>query len=355
MITCVNTESSEFSALAERSGLNPFVLEVQVAKFLDKYGRMPKLDELPGANSEVYLRNFLDLNSKYNTMPLELLLQRTHTSSPEEAIITLNNLYRDLDISHTMIGDKVRINIEKRPSPFELRTTDPVDFSQLNSTLWITNALEDLRIKMGIPVIQVSEEQLAKSGILGAIPEAGKELAFIFNGKIYVNTTRAKNSKEAPTHELMHILMGALKMTNPDLYMTLVSQVQQLENYQDLAREFPNRAQSDIDEELFVREYTRMLLGMDSLYKNVDSKILYDVNYEISRALDTMLKGDNSVRIIPEAIRFGQPLINLGKTVNSQTMRNQFESLFDVAQAHRIMANQRRELMEDGRLKEICD
>lgn len=353
MITCVNTESAEFGALAERSGLNPFVLEVQCAKFLDEHDRWPKLDELRGANSEPYMREFLGLDSKYDTVLASELLRKTNTQSLPEAMVYLNQTFRDLKISYSLIGDKVKIYTDGRPNPFELKITSSTDFKDLSSSIFIGKALESLAEQMGIQTNYYSSEELAKMGILDQIPEAGREAAFIYEGNIYVNTDNA--SVDAPVHELMHVVMGALKVTNPDLYMNLVQQVQQLENYEDLAREFPNRAQSDINEELFVREYTRMLVGMESLFSQVDPKILYEINYELSRSLDTILDGDNSVRVIPEALRFGESLRNLGGIVNSHSMQNKFTEIFDAAQAHRILANVKRHLMETGDLEERCE
>ena len=67
----------------------------------------------------------------------EDLLKKTNTASIEEAIIYLNDIYRNLDIDYTPINDKVKIIIGSRPSKFRVVHTEAVDMSHLSSTVYI--------------------------------------------------------------------------------------------------------------------------------------------------------------------------------------------------------------------------
>ena len=148
--------------------------------------------------------------------------------------------------------------------------------------------------------------------------------------------------------------MGSIKYTQPDLYYNLVQTAQQLSSYQDRALLYSNRSQSDIDEEVFVEEYAKFLSGMDSEFKNLDPEVIYQLNYEMSRTLDTILNGDNSVRVVPQAIRFGTTLKNLGKIVNSKNMESRYKGYADSAFMARVLANIKEDLFKNKHLEEIC-
>lgn len=355
MNTCVNIEASEFRALKERSGLSDFLLEVLVGEYQDQHnGAWPHLDELPidWVDSKKALDQFLELDKRSMTTQ-EKLLEKTGTQSLEEARVYLNDVYRNLSIDYYTINDKVKITIDKMPNPFQAVREEQVDLSELSSTVYINQALQELENKMGIVTHATTTKELGKSGILNAIPEASTAAAFVYQGEIYVNQDNA--DVDAKTHELMHVMLGGLKFKNPELYMQLTGTVENLENYGDLTLRFPNRARQDVNEELFVSEYAKMLKGLPSLLTNLDPNIIYDVNYEMSRALDRMLMGDDSVRVIPANERFDMTFRELGAVVNAHNMENTIQSYVDGAVMHRILANKKSDLMKSGNLIEECD
>ena len=51
MAVCINKNLSEYQALKEMSGIPEIVLDFYCSNFLDKYDRLPELDELPQVNS----------------------------------------------------------------------------------------------------------------------------------------------------------------------------------------------------------------------------------------------------------------------------------------------------------------
>lgn len=360
MNTCVNIEASEFKALKERSGLSDFLLEVLVGDYQDSHnGAWPRLDELPfeWMDSKKALDQFLGL-SKNSVISQKDLIEKAGIDPNSEnalkrSIDWLRNIYSNLDIGYYTINDKVKIVIDTRPNPFKVVHNDPVDLSQLASSAYIRKSLDELEEKMGIVTHSASTKELSKLGILDAIPEASDAAAFVYEGEIYINEDNA--SADSRAHELMHVLLGGIKFKNPQLYAQLTGTVEDLENYQDLIRTYPNRARQDINEEIFVREYARMLTGLSSLLENLDPDIIYNVNYEMSRVLDTMLRGDNSVRLIPAKERFEKTFKELGEIVNSHNMENTLQTYIDGAIMHRILANKKSDLMANGTLTEYCD
>lgn len=355
MNTCVNIEAGEFRALQERSGLPDFLLEVLVADYQDQHdGAWPHLDELPidWVDSKKALDQFLELDERSVTTQ-EKLLQKTGTQSLPEAMIVLGDIYRNLDLDYYTINDKVKITTDGRPNPFRVVHTEAVDITGLSSTVYINQALQELERKMGIITHITSTTELNKSGLLEIIPEASTAAAFIYQGEIYVNQDIA--DVDGKTHELMHVLLGSIKFRNPQLYAQITGVVENLENYSDLLTRFPNRTRMDINEELFVREYARMLTGLPSLLEKLDGNILYNLNYEMSRTLDTMLAGDNSVRVIPATERFTKTFRELGEIVNAHNMENTFQSYMDEAIMHRVLANKKEDLMKNGTLREECN
>lgn len=355
MNSCINLNSAEFRALQERSGLSDFLLEVLVAKYQDKHdGEWPHLDEIPAdpEATKESLKEYLGLDNSF-VAPQSKILEKLGVNSLEEALPILQDIFRNLDLDYYTINDKVKITTDDKPSPFKLVNTDPVDLSGLSSTIYINQALEALEKKMGIVVHSTTNGELSKIGLLDIIPEASTAAAFVYQGEIYVNQDIA--DVDGKVHELMHILLGGLRFKNPQMYMQLTSVAENLENYEDLIQEFPTRTRSDINEEIFVREYARMLSGLSSDFEKLDPNIIYNLNYEMSRVLDTMLAGDNSVRVIPAQERFTKTFRELGEIVNAHNMENVFQDYIDGALMHRILANKKEDLMKNGTLREECE
>ena len=362
MAVCVDTGSSQFRALQERSGLSEPLLEVLVSQYQSEHENMwPHLDELPikWESSEKALQQFLELDQS-SIISQEDLLKKTNTASIEEAIVSLNDTYRNLDIDYTPINDKVKIITGSRPNKFRVVHTEAVDMSYLSSSVYINQALNEVERKLGIKTINTTSAELTKSGLLNIIPEASTAAAFIYKGDIYVNEDNA--GTDSKVHELLHILMGAMKFKNPELYANIVSIVENLENYNDLAIQYPNRTRMDINEEIFVTEYAKMIAANAnsntpvsiSLLQQLDEGLLYNLNYEMTRVLDTMLKGDNSTAVIPASELIKKTFKELGEIVNSHGMENTIQSYLDTSLMHRILANKKSDLMKEGKLKEEC-
>ena len=65
---------------------------------MNKYGRLPNLDEIPNVDSSQHIINKLHLDSNSSTS-IDNIMSSTNTSSIEEANVSLNDTYKDKDIN----------------------------------------------------------------------------------------------------------------------------------------------------------------------------------------------------------------------------------------------------------------
>lgn len=353
MISCVNTKAPEFRRFQQLTGLSESDLKLAIARYqADHNGNWPEsVDEIPGANTEQYFNQEFEL-SRYNSTDVESVLEKTESQSIPEAISKINYTYNDVVTDYTVIQDRIEFDRIQLPSPHRFNYTEAQDHSDVESTGFIIGQLERLGKLYGIQTKQVTTKELALMGILAKVPEAAQVSAFILNGDIYVNVDNASINSGA--HELMHVFMGSIKYKYPDLYQQLVETVLDLKDVDTRAVLYSGRTQSDILEEIFVEEYSKYLAGLDSYLSNIDPEIRYKVDHNISKMLDVILMGDNSVEVIPANLRFGESLRNVGKLVNSKSMVNEGMGFIDSATLHRIMGNLKSKLMKSGDLKEEC-
>ena len=88
---------------------------------------------------------------------------------------------------------------------------------------------------------------------------------FIKNGEIYINSSVA--SADTLFHEFTHILLGILKAKNFDNYYELVNIVgnhkRSTFEKEKVRKLYPNRADSDLNEEVFANKFANYLMGKD--------------------------------------------------------------------------------------------
>jgi hypothetical protein len=108
----------------------------------------------------------------------------------------------------------------------------------------------------------------------------------------------------------MHIFLGGVRYTNPELYFSLVNQVEQLPRYNEFASNFPNRTRGDINEEIFVQEFSKYLTKSPSIFDNFGD--INELMYEIYRNIDTLIDGNYSVKSL-QTSAFGHTLEDLYK------------------------------------------
>lgn len=352
MANCININSVQYRELKRLSTLPELLLKAEIMRYQDNHeGRFPSIDELPGASSLEAIKQDLKIRED-GTSKIEDIIKFTGTSDLNKANIIINDKYKDLDTEIIPLNKTALIDIKERPSIFKYVETPQNDFSYVDSQIFITSSLNKMAKTMGININHMSTARMKKEGILEQVPDALHAQAFVYNGDIYVNTDVA--SIDSQIHELMHILLGSMRFKNPELYSELVATVQELPNFDDIAINYPNRAQSDLFEEVFVDQFSKYLVGSNNYINTLSDDVLYQIHYNITRTLDTILMGDNSVQALDNYTLYNSSLREIAELVNSSTMVNKSHGFLEDALIHRTLANVKQELFENGDLKEEC-
>jgi hypothetical protein len=103
MAYCINKNSVEYQNLAQRSGISTTILDAVCRNHLDKYGRFPYLDELPGSDSTSYIKDVLKLDAR-NATSIENILDFTKKDSIEESVLKINDECRDVEVNILPLG-----------------------------------------------------------------------------------------------------------------------------------------------------------------------------------------------------------------------------------------------------------
>lgn len=348
---CVNKNLREYQTLLKESGLPDFVLSAQVGQFLDKVGRFPHLDELKGANSEKAIKDELKLNDK-NVTDTSTVLSQTHTQDLSQAVQSLNDRYRDKEIEIAEIGSQSKVYMTPRPSTNSKSTSENVANGEpVNSFLYFTQILDKFQDLYGINIHYVTNAEL-NSDQWRSVSGVETAKAFVYNGDIYVNVDIA--TIDSPIHEMLHILFGSMKFQNRELYDKLVSSSQQFKSYNDIAYRYPNRTREDVNEEVFITELAKYLTGQKSDLDSLSEKDRYEIYYNVTRTLDTILMGESSSKIIPEDQLYDLNLKTLATYLNSASLNSNYQGTLNDAALSRILANKKEQLIQEGKLKEEC-
>lgn len=352
MLSCINKNSKEFRDLKQMSGLPEKVLEAQCRWFNDNIGRFPHLDELDGANSEPHLINRLQLD-KYDTTSIDKLFDATGKQTVDESLSELNNIYRDLEISGIILNDNtIMINREHKPIQNRVDEVSPITQDNIHDALIIDEIANKLSTLYNIPITSLTTEEIQADDQLRKIPDTGISKAFIFNNNIYVNTDNA--TLDSKIHELMHILFGSMRYSNPDIYWNLISTAESFKHFNQIARMYEGRTKGDILEEVFITELSKHLAGLNSDIKDIPFKEAREIFYQTNRLLDIAFMGDYSVKGIPTDQLYQLTLKQIGEYVNSTVTNQSFKGSIDDAKISRMLANKKAELIKEGHLKEYC-
>lgn len=349
---CININSVEFQTLLNRSGLSEFALKVISRGTLNKFGRFPHLDELPGVNSEKALKEVLSIK-KDGSAKIDTVLEQTGTDTIENATIFINKEYRDLEVSTLPLSEEVIIDIQHRPNRHKLSEVKEIMVDdKVNSQLFISQSLNKLQNLYGIKIIPITIDEIINSDLGNKIPNASITKAFIYEGNVYINVDTA--SVDSPIHEMMHLFVGSLRFTNPKLYTSLLQKVNNLNFTPEMLTQFPGRTRNDILEEILVTEVSKHLTGQDSYLDTLTPAELEEINYNVTRMIDSVLFGDNSSNHVDKKQLPMLSLKNLAKMLNSAAMNNNFQGTMDDAAIHRVLSNVKSDLIKQGKLEEFC-
>lgn len=361
MAVCLNRNSVEYQTLLKRSGLSEFKFNAFTSMFMDKYGRYPELDEIPGADSRPYLNKALSVKTidDTNFVKNDKILSQTGSSDVKEANIKINNSYRDLEIKLTPSNGTIStIQVRKRPSRWGNVYNGGViiddKVTPTRNLCVFNNILEKLANLYGINFIGVTNAELASDKWNGIVDDAKTTNAFIYNNDIYINLDNS--SIEAPLHEMLHLFLGSIRYSDPQLYFPLTELMGKLPNRGILSSNYRDRTNSDINEELLVSEFSKYLTGQKSAIENLPEPIIQKVLYNMNRVLDSILFGEQSVTTFGTMELFDKSLIKLSEYLGSALTNNQYSGTLNIksAEVHRILANVKSDLIKSNDLKEFC-
>lgn len=345
---CTIKNSQKGQTLQKASGLPETLAYTYITAFEKSHGRFPELDEIPYANSEEYLNNQLDIkqirDTKYTT--IQKVQDLTGANNSHEATVKINQEHPDLEVHLNRIGNTVTVETLHRPTAYlgEEITPTSIDFDNTreSNSIILRDSLNRLQKYYGIQTNAVSISEL---------PEGFSEAkAFIKDGQIYINTDKA--TIDSPVHEQLHLFMGSVRFANPQLYYSLVQSVEQLPNFELLAEQFPNRAMSDVQEEIFVHEVANYVTKQPSLLDSIEAPIVDKLFYYINRDIDSILMGKQSVRTLNGI--YGKSLLELAEETGSENFDIDTAGTLDDATIHRIMANTKEDLMNKNELIQNC-
>lgn len=360
MAVCLNKNSVEYQTLLKMSGLSEFKFNAFTSTFVDKFGRYPELDEIPGADSRPYLNNSLSVKTIDDTsfVKNDKIFSQTGTTDVKEANIRINNTYRDLEVKLTPSSEVSTIQVRKRPNKWDNVYEGGIiidDSTSSSRNVGVFNSiLEKLANLYGINFVSITNGELSSEQWKGVVDDAKTTNAFVYNGNIYINIDNS--SIDAPLHEMLHLFLGSVRYSDPQLYFSMVEAMNELPNKALLARNYKDRTDSDINEELLVSEFSKYITGQDSIISKLPVNVLHKTFYNMGRVLDSILFGEQSIATMDTKSLFNSSLVKLSEYLGSALTNNQYSGTFNVksAEVHRVLANVKSDLMKNKNLKKFC-
>ena len=344
---CINTSSVEFQTLVKQSGLSKEFVELMCFTYSNKYNRFPKLDELPGANSEPYLSEQLDIR-KNGFVKITNIFNLTNTDNLIHAQQKLNNIFTDLEEEIKQFDtEDARIKIKHKPQN-KIPERKVTHSKYINSASIFSDIIYKLQDLYGIQIIEINEDTIKEYG-LEEIPGALTSSAFVYNSTIFVNPEYA--DLDAPVHEMLHLLMSHLKHQNQNLYYSIVQSMVNTPVFNYYRQEYRNRTQLDVAEEAFVAEFAKLITLGKSTLSDLPSEIIDEMFENAKKALDIILMGDASIKGYTNDICFESSLRHLCWVVDSKL---DAESTSNLNRDANILANKKQELFENNELTEEC-
>lgn len=139
----------------------------------------------------------------------------------------------------------------------------------------INEVIDEFNRKFQVGATLLTQDEISQQ--FPDIPVGTK--AFIRDGKIYINGSLA--TSEDVIHEYTHLFLGALKAQNYDMYTMLLDKVMSSKQEivestkSKLRRIYPNLANSDLNEEVFVKLFADFLSGkrVDNMFNDIKTEV----------------------------------------------------------------------------------
>lgn len=346
---CTIRNSQKCQTLSEMSGVSVDSMAQMCNEHLDLHGIYPELDEL-NIDSSQHLEEEYDIKTsksgtKYSNT--QLILDINGSETIEEANASINQTHRDLEVKITDINGTSIFEVHSRPNEHRVGNV-PYSITATSDTqvqCGIIDSLNRMRQLYGINIIPISSDD-SFPGL-----NINQAKAFIYNGNIYLNIDNA--TIDSPIHEMLHILLGSMSRYNNSLFYQLVSSVENIPNYEERIKYYPNRTRSDINEEIFVEELSKFLTNQSSIFDNFNESTINQIMYYIQRDLDTIFDGNYSVRSLDEV--FNCSLKELAELTESNIFNIENGGSLNPSTIHRMLANIKEQYMKTNELTENCE
>ena len=379
MSICLDHESFEYQSLKNRTDIPGFHFDAICSYYLERYGRFPKLDEIPNTNSINVLNNklgsseeVLDIESgvpyhQFTTSEekLKKLLGIPDRDSLEENFLEeikqkFIQAYPDLDlISFSKVGNKYTINVRRIASKWFNRKAEFEQNENVFSIVVINNLIEKAIQRFGRKIYKITDLDLASPKWNGLIDRSKTNKAFIYNGDIYINVDHA--TIEDTLHEFLHLILGSIEQKEGKDYYNLISKIASDEQW--LESQLPmfykpgtnqlDRSMSDILEELFVREMSKYLTGQKSKIQEFESEVQNLILNDFMSGFNQIFGANYSIDMNNPLLSFQTSLINLGNNLESIHFS---VNLIEKSTKHRINSNLvSKYLQQFNNIQELCN
>lgn len=379
MSICLDHESFEYQSLKNRTDIPGFHFDAICSYYLERYGRFPKLDEIPNTNSINVLNN--KLGSSEEVLDNESGVPYHQFTTSEEKLKKLLGIpdldsleknflgeikqkfiqaYPDLDlISFSKVDNKYTINVRRIASKWFNRKAEFEQNENVFSIVVINNLIEKAIQRFGRKIYKITDLDLASPKWNGLIDRSKTNKAFIYNGDIYINVDHA--TIEDTLHEFLHLILGSIEQKEGKDYYNLISKIASDEQW--LESQLPmfykpgtnqlDRSMSDILEELFVREMSKYLTGQKSKIQEFESKVQNLILNDFMSGFNQIFGANYSINMNNPLLSFQTSLINLGNNLESIHFS---VNLIEKSTKHRINSNLvSKYLQQFNNIQELCN
>lgn len=168
----------------------------------------------------------------------------------------------------------------------EVKNSYISNYSASDSPEIVNEIINLVSKQFGVTINTIYNEDLPKFVGLGVENSA----AFVYEKGIYVNLDKA--SIEEPLHEVLHLVLGTMKVNDSDTYYRLINSVQYHPEYKNIAQNYQGNINSDILEEIFVKALSQTF-RKNILKDGVYSSELF--NSAIKKSVSDMLMLEKSL------------------------------------------------------------
>lgn len=349
MSTCINKNSAEFRTLVKQSGLPDFYVSAVCGNFMEKYGRFPYLDEIPGSNSQEYLEAQLELKNGYSKV--SKILEMTGQNDIQHSQVSLNNTLRDIEVSIFPLNQEAKVYITKRPVTKELLEESKLH-SQMNSIIAIEGIVSKLSNLYGVDVQSITLDEIQNSDMRD-VPGLSNKKTFVYNGHLYVNSDLF--DKTAPITEMTQLLISPIRGT--ELYGQLLDIIHTNQDSKAFQEENYGGNESDMLENYLASEITNYITTQSSQLFKLPKNVKYDLFYNIKRTLDTILMGESSIKDFQDSELFNSSLSELCRRVNSGLDVNNYSGTIteNNGELDNMYSDIKQEQINNGELKIYCN